>query len=153
MPWLTPDDDVRRLEAVWVEMQPTARFVSWGVWLGVSLATAPILAFALPTGALIFGAAVVGGYGRRRDKTGLAFTVLLVLLAMLVLPVPSLLSPLPWLVALLLAPAVGVVVARQAMSWIRYETPIRYWLDVIHLEVAGHRGTPRDAVTVKGLHL
>jgi len=153
MPWLTPDDDVRRLEAVWVEMQPAARFVSWGVWLGVSLAVAPVLAFALPTGGLVLAAALAGGFLRRRDRTGFAFTVLLLLLAVLLLPPRSLLSPLPWMVSLLLAPVVGVLVVRHVMGWIRYETPIRYWLDVIHAEVSGHRGTPRDAFRVKGLGL
>lgn len=152
MPWLTPDDDVRRLEAVWVEMgQVQARFVSWGVWLGTSLVAAPVLAFVLPTGVLVAGAALAGGYGRRRDRTRLAFTGLLLALAVLLAPLPALLHPLPWLLALLLAPAVGVAVARHVMGWVRYETPIRYWVDVLRAETGAYRGTPADAVTVKGL--
>jgi len=148
MPWLTPDDDVRRLEAVWVEMQPTARFVAWGVWLGASLVAAPVLAFVLPVGVVVAGCALAVYLTRQRDRLSLMFAVLLAVLAFLVIPLGSLLHPLPWLVALLLAPVIGVLVARLLMGWVRYETPVRYWLDVVQAEAGGYRGTASERVKV-----
>ncbi len=160
MPWLQPDDDVRRLQGVWVgnggfRWPFEARFVMWGMATLLTPVFGLILWLAVPTSVLLAWAAWAAGWHRSKTPSGAAFSIGAVLLALLVLSPAQLVMPMPWYLALLLAPVAAILTTRRVGPYVRYETPLRYWLRVVWWELNTNRGqhkprTVRIVTTPRG---
>lgn len=71
-------------------------------------------------------------------------TIVVIFLAWLLSPAPQV-----TVVAVLLSPGVGILVARKVMRHVDYYRPVRYWTSVARLEVEAPRTSRAQAGTVE----
>lgn len=145
MPRRVPDDSAKELPAVWLGAKGLfrwpfdARFEAWGLAFLLTPLSWVALTYVVPYPAVVAVAAVALGRGVGRVAPGqaavkrasiAALASLLVIAALRFGGPASLLLPMHWLLAGLVAPIVAVLLTRRIMRLVDHNRPLRYRIAV-----------------------